>query len=100
MQFEVTPEIERLVEEFRCLADDLHSHWLVAASEEARAEWQSFRNDWPTNEDLRRGVVGRSEDDLAWMLAKARRFRALLAGSPPSGSREPCQRNGQSEERA
>jgi hypothetical protein len=93
MQFEVTPKIERLVKEFRLLAEDLHHDWLAGASEEARAEWQSFMNDWPTDLDVRRGLVMRSEDDLARMLAKAKRFRAILARNAPPASREPLQRD-------
>jgi len=97
MQFEVTPKIGRLVEEFRLLAEDLHSYWLAAASEEARAEWRAFLNDWPTDLEVRRGLVGRSEDDLAWMLAKAKRFRAILAGIASPASRERFQRDHQTE---
>jgi hypothetical protein len=70
-----------MVEELHSLADDLDRHWLAGASEEAQSEWRSFLNEWPTEFEVRRGLVARSESELAWMLAKAERFRAILGDS-------------------
>jgi hypothetical protein len=83
MRYVITARVRELIEEFRLLAEDLQSNWLRGASEEARSEWEAFRSQWPTDFEVRRGLVGRSESELAWMLAKALRFRAILSGAAP-----------------
>jgi hypothetical protein len=88
MRYEVTQNVREFVKEFRAIAEDLQRRWLVGASQEARSEWQAFLDQWPTDLDVKRGVVGRCEDDLAWMLAKARRFRAILGCTAPPPSWE------------
>jgi hypothetical protein len=87
MRYEVTTEVESIVSEFRRLANELEASGLGCASSAARSEWQAFRRQWPSEEDFRTGIVYRSIDDLAWMLGKTRRFRAIVAPSaPPAAS--------------
>ena len=81
MGYEVTSRIRQLLEEFRSLSDELRRLWLGTASEEARSEWESFCSEWPTDSEIERGLIDRSESELGWMLAKALRFRAVLAGA-------------------
>ena len=91
MGHEITPRVRQLVEQFRLLSDDLQRHWLPGASDEARVEWAAFRSEWPTDEEIDRGLVGFSENELGWMLAKGLRFRAILASAspPPPTARQP-----------
>jgi hypothetical protein len=88
MRYEITKEVETIVSEFRRLANELEATGLGCASSAARSEWQTFRRQWPSDEDFRLGIVDRSIDDLAWMLGKTRRFRAIVGpGAPPTTSR-------------
>jgi hypothetical protein len=63
MRYEITPRVRELLEEFRMLSEDLQLHWLHGASEEARSEWESFRGHCPTDLEVRRGLIGRSESE-------------------------------------
>jgi hypothetical protein len=87
MGYGITPRVRQLLEEFRLLSDDLHRHWLRSASAEARSEWELFCREWPTSLDIECGLVGHSESELDWMLAKALRFRAILASAGPLAPR-------------
>jgi hypothetical protein len=87
MRYEVTTEVESIVSEFRRLANELEASGLGCASSAARSEWETFRSQWPSDEDFRRGTVDRSTDDLAWLLGKTRRFRAIVGlSAPPAAS--------------
>jgi hypothetical protein len=83
MRYEVTTEVEAIVSEFRMLANELEASGLGCASSAARSEWQTFRRQWPSDEEFRLGIVERSIDELAWMLGKTRRFRAIVGPSMP-----------------
>ena len=85
MSYEITEETEAVIAAFRQLASELDEEWLSKASPDARAQWQTYLRLWPTSDDLRRGVVGLSLDDLSWMLSKARRFRELLQAQGAPG---------------
>jgi hypothetical protein len=86
---EITPRVRQLLDEFQLLSDDLQREWLRGASAEALSEWEAFCSGWPTDEEIERGLLGRSESELEWMLAKALRFRSILAGMarPPLPAR-------------
>ena len=79
VSYRVTLQTSSVVEQFRRVALDVENH-LVAASSAARDEWTRFLRLWPTDDELRSGAITVSNDDLSWMLERARRFRALVAG--------------------
>jgi hypothetical protein len=82
--FEVTAESSKIVDQFRRLSTEITDRELRSASPAERAEWHRFVEQWPTEDDLRRGVIKQSADDLSWMLARARRFRALIGAPRPA----------------
>jgi hypothetical protein len=78
MRHAVTPEADSILREFSHLVSELEADRLGQASAAARAEWEDFLRQWPSEDEVERGLVGRSIDDLVWMLAKLRRFRTLV----------------------
>jgi hypothetical protein len=60
---------------------------LGAASPAAREEWDLLRPRFPTADDVLRGFVSHSEDELIQIRFGLQRFRATL-GLPPAHS--PC----------
>jgi hypothetical protein len=78
MRHEVTPEMESILREFEQLVTELQIERVESASAAVRAEWHAFLNQWPSKEEVEGGVVQRSLDDLTWMLAKLKRFHALV----------------------
>jgi hypothetical protein len=89
MPHEVTPETQFIFRQFSQLVTELEAEDLGLASAAARAEWQTFLRGWPSKDEVERGVVQRSLDDLTWMLAKLRRFRALVGNGTTATSAEP-----------
>jgi hypothetical protein len=74
-----------LLGELHALAEEIEESLLSLASDAARVEWRSLRDAWPSEIEVRRGVVGLAEDDLEWMVSKVKRFRQILralAGAP------------------
>jgi hypothetical protein len=72
-----TPRTEPLVRELRRLAAALAPD-LPFASPAARDEWRRVQATWPSDLELRRGDVPLSDDALKELVAKARRFAAIL----------------------
>ena len=60
-------------------AEDL----LALASPAAQREWEALRFQWPSEVDLRKGIIALSDDELELMRSKALRFVRILeaAGS-------------------
>jgi hypothetical protein len=77
MRHKLTPRTLRIVEELQSLATRAEGQ-LHHASEAARAEWNAFRMSWPSEHELRQGVLGVSDDALEMMVGKVRRFHDIL----------------------
>lgn len=78
MRHKITIRTELLVRELDALADQIERGLLAAASREARREWRCLRRQRPSEAELAMGSLALSEDELAFMVAKARRFKAIL----------------------
>jgi hypothetical protein len=83
MKYGITPQTESLVAELRELASQIDDRLLARASGAAREEWAAIRDAWPTEDEVHRGTLHLSEDDLAWMVEKVRRFKSILRGLAP-----------------
>jgi hypothetical protein len=53
---------------------------LGRASAAARDEWALQRAVWPSDDDLRRGTIDFTDEDLEALRAKVRRFAEILSG--------------------
>jgi hypothetical protein len=100
MKYTITRETSRIVDELTRLAECLQEH-LPSISSEARREWEELRLRWPSELDIRQGTVGLTNDELAIMESKVRRFHDILAaraasppGSRPGYARQARERSG------
>jgi hypothetical protein len=77
MRYAVTSRTESLVAELVGLAEAAQDR-LALASAEAQREWEAVRFRWPSEVELRKGVIELSDDDLAVMRSKVMRFVSIL----------------------
>jgi hypothetical protein len=69
-----------LVAELASLAEAAEKR-LSLASADAQMEWQAARSRWPSQVELREGVVALSDDELAVMRSKVKRFVSILGAA-------------------
>jgi hypothetical protein len=81
MTYKITSRTEALVRELGQLAEEIESNLLSEASPDARREWETLRQIWPTPDHIRSGATTLSDDELAFMVQKIRRFRSILSES-------------------
>jgi hypothetical protein len=81
MKRHLTKGGERLVLELSEIADEIDGGLLHVASPGARTEWLVFRTRWPSAANSRCGSGPWRDDDVAFLVDKARRFRDILAAA-------------------
>ena len=54
---------------------------MAFASAEAQGEWEAFRFRWPSQVELRKGIIALSDDELAIMRSKLKRFVSILGAA-------------------
>lgn len=79
MKHKITDKIRRSVEHLARLAAAVEER-LDRASPEVRSDWKAMRLLWPSEIELRQGLSSLSDDELAIMESKARRFHDILGG--------------------
>jgi hypothetical protein len=77
MRYKVTNRTEALVAELAILAEGAKDR-LALASAEAQREWEVFRVRWPSEIELRKGIIALSDDELSFMRSKVERFVSIL----------------------
>lgn len=77
MNHTLTPETARILDEFAFLARNIETR-ITAASPSARDEWEELLLRLPSETELRLGATLLSENQLAVMLSKAKRFFDIL----------------------
>jgi hypothetical protein len=77
MRYTVTARTEKLVADLARLAEAAENR-LALASAAAQREWKAVRFQWPSEVDLRTGVIELSDDELERMRSKVRRFVSIL----------------------
>jgi hypothetical protein len=77
MHYKVTPRARELVWSLRRLAAEIQP-FVEFASADARNEWSSLQQLWPSNATLESGLIGLSETDLEWMDSRVRRFGEIV----------------------
>ena len=77
MRYKVTDRTEALVAELANLAEGAKDR-LALASAEAQREWEAFRVRWPSKNELRKGIIALSDDELSLMRSKVERFVSIL----------------------
>jgi hypothetical protein len=80
MRYKVTARTESLVAELATLAEVAEDR-LAFASAEAQREWEAFRFRWPSQVELRKGIIALSDDEVAIMRSKAKRFVSILGAA-------------------
>jgi hypothetical protein len=80
MRYTVTSRTESLVAELSSLAKAADDR-LALASAEAQMEWEAVRFRWPSEVELRKGMIALSDDDLVLMRAKVMRFVSILGAA-------------------
>jgi hypothetical protein len=85
MRYTVTPRTESLVAELATLAEAAEDR-LALASAEAQREWEAVRFRWPSEVELRKGIIELSDDDLALMTSKVTRFVSILGAAESARS--------------
>jgi hypothetical protein len=92
MKYPICPESRRILDELDYLRTEARA-LLDAASPGAREEWEKLESRFPSDLEIRRGIIGLSKPELDEMRSKVRRFRDILAtdyGSPQAaGGSEP-----------
>jgi hypothetical protein len=83
MMHKATAQTEILVTELGALARQIDAGPISSASDAARDEWLALRAQWPSPNEVRAGAVPLSDDDLALMVAKVRRFKEILQALSP-----------------
>ena len=80
MRYKATHRTSELMRALLKLAaeieDDLH-----LVSEAARDEWKDFRSSWPSDDELRQGLMRVSDAELEWTTAKVLRLRDIIRAS-------------------
>jgi hypothetical protein len=82
IRHKTTPRTEALVNKLIALARDINRTVLAVASKEARAEWLTLCNTWPTAAELRSGRVCFSDEELERMAGKVIQFKTILVEQP------------------
>src|SRR5579872_6877748 len=85
MRYPVTSRTKSLVAELASLAEAADGR-LARASADAQREWKALRYRWPTEDELGKGIVELSDDDLAVMRSKVMRFVSILGAAGPARS--------------
>jgi hypothetical protein len=80
MEYPVSPESRSILEDL-CQLRIAARALLDQASPDARDEWRKLESRFPSEVDLRRGIINLSKPELEEMRAKARRFRDILAAN-------------------
>jgi hypothetical protein len=83
MRYPICPESRRILDELGHLRIEARV-LLDAASPEARAEWEKLESRFPSDLEIRRGIIALSKPELDEMRSKVRRFRDILATDPRS----------------
>jgi hypothetical protein len=74
---------QRILEELEILRAEARS-LLDVASVNARAEWEKLETRFPSDLEIRGGLIAFSSPELAEMRTKVRRFRDILSRTRPS----------------
>lgn len=77
MKYTVTARTETLVADLASLAEAAEDR-LALASAAARSEWEAVRFRWPSEIELRNGIITLSDDELELMRSKVMRFVSIL----------------------
>jgi hypothetical protein len=83
MRYTVTSRTTSLVAELSTLAEAAEGR-LALASAEAQREWKAVRFLWPSEVELRKGIIALSDDELVLMRAKVMRFVSILTAAASS----------------
>lgn len=84
MRYSICPESRRILDELDHLRTEART-LLDAASPGAREEWEKLESRFPSDLEIRRGLIAISKPELHEMRSKVRRFRDILA----TGQRSP-----------
>jgi hypothetical protein len=82
MPFKITPRTEALVKDLDVLGRNIDGSLLARATPDARSEWRAFLGQLPSDDTLGAGFLPYSDDELAHMVAKVLRFKAILEAGP------------------
>lgn len=74
----MTPNLPRELVELQQLVTEIEGQLLAFASPGARTEWGHFRQTCSSAATVRPRAMGHATDEVAILVEKARRFRALL----------------------
>ena len=85
MRHKITLETTRILKELARLAEGLQER-LPSVSPEARREWEELRLQWPSKLEVRHGTVALSDEELAIMESKVKRFHDILAARSSSNA--------------
>jgi hypothetical protein len=85
MRYPISPESRRILDELDYLRTEARA-LLEAASPGAREEWEKLESRFPSDVEIRRGIIALSRPELDEMRSKVRRFRDILAAT---GHRSP-----------
>ena len=83
MRYSICPESRRILDELDHLRTEART-LLDAASPGAREEWEKLESRFPSDLEIRRGLIAISKPELHEMRSKVRRFRDILATGPRS----------------
>ena len=83
MKYTVTSRTKSLVAELSSLAEAAEDR-LALASAEAQREWKAVRFRWPSEVELRKGIIALSDDELVLMRTKVMRFVSILGAAAAS----------------
>jgi hypothetical protein len=84
MMHKATAQTEHLVTELGVLAREIDAGPITLASDAARDEWVVLRGQWPSENDVNAGIVALSDEELAMMVSKVRRFKQILQALGPA----------------
>jgi hypothetical protein len=79
MRHKITTRTQSILRELDAAADQVDAKLLSSASREARREWRTLLRARPSDAEVATGSLELSDEELGFMIAKARRFRAILA---------------------
>jgi hypothetical protein len=81
MKHPISPHGRRILEELKVLRTEARS-LLDVASASARAEWEKLETRFPSDLEIRGGLIAFSSPELDEMRSKIRRFRDILSNTP------------------
>jgi hypothetical protein len=79
MRHKITARTESILRELDATTRQIDAGLLSVASLEARREWRTLLQARPSEAELATGSLSLSDDELELMVAKVRRFKAILA---------------------